>query len=106
MPFSLNLYHDQVGASGASASPLAAAHRLLYVRHGRVEINGQIMRADEATYCGDALAMKSTGEWAQVWRWELAQPSASPGLLVGQDVLALLRMSHVITSLAMPEGTR
>ena len=25
MPFSLNLYHDQIGAGGATASPLPAA---------------------------------------------------------------------------------
>jgi hypothetical protein len=106
MPFSLNLYHDQVGATGASATPLAAAHRLLYVRFGRVEINGQMLGADEAIYCGGPLAMKSAGGWAQVWRWELAQPSAPPGLLDGLDVLSRLRMSRVITSLAMPEGTR
>jgi len=106
MPFSLNLYHDQVGASGASASPLAAAHRLLYVRHGRVEINGQLMNTDEASYCGGPLSMTSAGEWAQVWRWELAQPSASPALLEGQGILSSLRMSRVITSPAMPEGTR
>ena len=106
MPFSLNLYHDQIGATGASASPLAAAHRLLYVRHGRVEINGQPMNAEEASYCGEPLAMTSAGEWAQVWRWELALPSASPALLEGQGILSSLRMSRVITSLAMPEGTR
>jgi hypothetical protein len=106
MPFSLNLYHDQIGATGASASPLAAAHRLLYVRHGRVEINGQPMNAEEASYCGEPLAMTSAGEWAQIWRWELALPSASPALLEGQGILSSLRMSRVITSLAMPEGTR
>jgi hypothetical protein len=106
MPYSLNLYHDQVSASGTSASALAAAHRLLYVRHGRVEINGELMKADEAIYCGGPLAMKSAGEWAQVWRWELALPSASPARLEGEGVLSSLRMSRVITSLAMPEGTQ
>ena len=106
MPYSLNLYHDQVGASGTSSSPLAAAHRLLYVRHGRVELNGELMKADDAIYCSGPLAMKSAGGWAQVWRWELALPSASPALLEGQGVLSSLRMSRVITSLAMPEGTR
>jgi hypothetical protein len=106
MPYSLNLYHDQVGASGTCSSPLAAAHRLLYVRHGRVELNGELMKADDAIYCSGPLAMKSAGGWGQVWRWELALPSASPALLEGQGVLSSLRMSRVITSLAMPEGTR
>ena len=40
MPFALNLLHDQVGAGGSSVSALPAAHRLLYVRYGRVVING------------------------------------------------------------------
>jgi hypothetical protein len=106
MPLSLNFYHDQVDADGASASALAPAHRLLYVRHGRVVINGRTMGADEAAYCDALLELKSAGEWSQVWRWELAPPNAAPTLLAGTGVLSSLRMSRVITSLAMPEGTR
>jgi hypothetical protein len=66
MPFALNLYHDQVDADGASTSALAPAHRLLYVRHGTAEINGQLMKADEAVYCSDAVALKSTGQWSRL----------------------------------------
>jgi hypothetical protein len=106
MPFSLNLYHDQIGADGSTASALAPAQRLLYVRHGRVAINGQAMTADSATYCEGPLALHSAGEWSQVWRWELAQPNAAPTLYVGSGAFSSLRMSRVITSLYMPEGTR
>jgi hypothetical protein len=106
MPFSLNFYHDQIGAGGATASPLAPAQRLLYVRHGRVEINGQTTSAGEATHCDGPLAFKSAGEWSQVWRWELALPNAAPRLQEGDGVLSSLQMSRVITSLAMPEGSR
>ena len=106
MPFALNLYHDQIAADGASASALAPAHRLLYVRHGRVAINEALMGADEACYRDDPLALKSAGEWSQVWRWELAPPNALPVLLDGAGVLSHLRMSRVVTSLAMSEGTR
>jgi hypothetical protein len=106
MPFALNLYHDQIGAGGASAAPLAPAHRLLYVRHGKVELNGQIMAADAAIYCDGPVAMKTAGEWAQVWRWELAPPNAAPALLDGEGVLSNLRMARVIAGLAMLEGTR
>jgi hypothetical protein len=104
MPFSLNLYHDQIVSGGASTAPLPAAHRLLYVRHGRVEIGGQTMNADEATYRDGPVAMKSAGEWCQVWRWELAPPNAAPALLEGEGVFSSLRMSRVITTLPMPEG--
>jgi len=106
MPFSLNLYHDQVGAGGAAASPLPAAHRLIYVRHGRVEINGQAINADAAIYCDGPVSMKSAGEWAQVWRWELMPPNVAPILLEGEGVLSSPRMSRVIAGLAMAEGTR
>jgi hypothetical protein len=106
MPYSLNLYHDQIGAGGSTASAMAPAHRLLYVRHGRAVINGQAMSADEAAYCDGALALQSAGAWSQVWRWELAPPNAAPVLLEGEGVLSSLRMSRVITSLPMLEGTR
>lgn len=106
MPYSLNFYHDQIGVDGSTASALGPAHRLLYVRHGRVVINGQTMSADEATYCEGSLTAQAAGEWCQIWRWELAAPNAAPALHQGAGVLSGLRMSRVITSLAMPEGTR
>lgn len=106
MPFSLNLYHDQIAADGSTASPLPPAHRLLYVRHGRVAIGGRAMSADEAAYCEEPVELKSAGEWSQVWRWELAPPNAPPLLHEGGGVLSSLRMSRVITTLAMPQGTR
>jgi len=106
MPFALNFYHDQIAADGASASPLAPAHRLLYVRHGRVVLNDQAMNADAAIYCDGPLALKSAGEWSEIWRWELAAPNAVPLLLAGEGTLSRLRMSRVIAGLAMPEGSR
>jgi len=105
MPFSLNFYQDQVGAEGASASSLPAAHRLLYVRHGRLVINDRLTSADEATYCDGPVALKSNGAWSEVWRWELAPPNAAPQLHDGAGVLSRLKMSRVITTLAMLEGT-
>jgi hypothetical protein len=105
MPFSLNLYHDQISASGASVATLPAAHRLLYVRHGRVEIDGQQENADAAIYRDGTVAMKSAGEWCQVWRWELALPNTAPALLEGEGVFSSLRMSRVIMTLPMPEGS-
>src|SRR6202050_4355224 len=106
MPVSLNLYHDQIAAGGSTASRLAPAHRLLYVRHGGAVINGQAMSADEATYCDGRRALQSAGAGSQVWRWELTSPNAAPALLEGDGVFSSLRMSRVITSLPMLEGTR
>jgi hypothetical protein len=105
MPFALNLLHDQVGAGG-SASALPAAHRLLYVRHGRVVVNGKTMSPDEATYLDGPVTLQASADWSQVWRWELAAPNAAPLLIEGTGVLSSLRMSRVITHLAMLEGSR
>jgi hypothetical protein len=106
MPFALNFMHDQVGAGGSSASALPAAHRLLYVRHGRVVVNGQTLNSDEATYFDGPVTLRSSADWSQVWRWELALPNTAPLLLEGTGVLSSLRMSRVITHLAMLEGSR
>jgi hypothetical protein len=106
MPYALNFYHDQIAADGSTATPLPAAHRLLYVRHGSAVINGKTVSADEALYCDEPLAFRSAGAWSEVWRWELAQPNAAPLLQQGNGVLSQLRMSRVITSLALSEGTR
>jgi len=106
MPLALNFYHDQIAADGATASALPPAHRLLYVRHGSAVINGRLMNADEATYCDTPLALKSAGAWSEIWRWELAPPNARPCLHDGAGILSRLRMSRVITSLALPDGSR
>lgn len=106
MPFALNLYHDQIAANGATTSALPAVHRLLYVRYGRVTINGQPMKSDEATYCDGQLEMTSTGEWSQIWRWDLAPPNMGPLLHGGAGLLSSLRMSRIISTLAMPQGTK
>jgi len=106
MPFSLNFYHDQVGADGATAPALPSAHRLLYVRHGGIVINGRLISAGAAIYCGEPLALKSNGAWSEIWRWELAPPNAAPVLHEGTGVLSGLKMSRVITTLGMTDGTR
>ena len=106
MPFALNFYHDQIDASGVSSAALSAAHRIVYVRHGSVEINGRVMRSDDATYCEEPVTMKSAGEWAQIWRWDLVPPNAPSLLHEGLGVLSSLRMSRVISTLALQAGTR
>jgi hypothetical protein len=106
MSFALNLFHDQVVAGGGSQVPLPAAHRLLYVRYGRAIIGGQAMEADTAIYCDGPVTLQSSGGWSQVWRWEIAAPNATPPLHEGSGVLSSLRMSRIVTSLAMTDASR
>jgi hypothetical protein len=106
MPFALNLYYDQVADGGATTAPLLAVRRMLYVRHGRAVVNGKPMDADEALYCDTPVTLQAADGWSQLWRWELAPPNAPPALLEGSGVLSCLRMSQVITGLALVEGSR
>src|SRR5260221_1445070 len=106
MAFALNFYHDQISADGSTTSALPAAHRLLYVRHGQVVVNNQSMDAGAAAYCAGPVTLKSSGDWSQVWRWDLAPPNDDPLLHQGTGVLSSLRMARVISNLAMPAGTR
>jgi len=106
MPFALNFYQDQVASDGATSSALDANPRLLYLRHGRAAINGRAVKEGEAIYCDDAVEMTSTGGWSQIWRWDLVAPNARPQLLEGTGVLSSLRMSRIISTLAMLPETR
>lgn len=105
MPYALNFYRDQIGAEGASAAALPAAYRFIYVRHGAAIINGQTLSRGEAGYFDAAVTLQGAGEWSELWRWDLTQPNAAPLLLQGAEVLSSLRMSRVIASLDMAEGS-
>jgi hypothetical protein len=107
LPFALNFYHDQATADGATSQALPTAHRMIYVRHGSVVVNGATLNADEAIYCDGPVTLRAaSADWSQVWRWELALPNAVPALLEGAGVLSCLRMSHAITGLGLVEGSR
>jgi hypothetical protein len=106
MACSISLYHDQVKAGGRSGADLPAAHRLVYVRHGEVEINGARHGAGSALYAGDAVRLAGVADWSQVWRWELAPPNMPPALLDGENLLSMLRMSRVISTLSMVAGSQ
>jgi hypothetical protein len=106
MPWTLHLFHDQVGDGGASAEPLPPAHRLLYVRHGSAVINGATMQSNEAVYSDGRVTLAAASGWSQVWRWELALPNAAPALHGGSNILSLPRMSRVITHMPLTDGSR
>ena len=105
MPYALNLYHDQIGDGGATSAALPAAHRMLFVRHGSVRIDGKVLNADEAVYSDGAVTLTSNHAWTQLWRWELTLPNAAPAMAEGENVLTHHRMMRVVTSLNMPQGS-
>jgi hypothetical protein len=106
MSLALSLYHDQLVEGGQTSSPLPPSPRLLYVRHGSAEVNGRVMSEDEAIFCDGPLSLKSTGSWAQIWRWDLAAPNLAPMLHEGDGVLSLVRMQRVIDNFSMLKGSQ
>ena len=105
MPYTLTLYHDQVAAEGAASAALPAAPRIIYARHGTVTLNGETLRNDAARFYDGPVTLASTGDWAQVWRWELTPVNAAPMLYDGAGIFSSLRMARVISSLALNPGT-
>jgi hypothetical protein len=106
LSLALNFYHDQLGENGATTSALPQANRILYVRHGRAEINGRMMDADQAAYVSEPISMKSAGGWCEVWRWELASANSAAMSHTGSDLLSSLIMQRVVANFAMPKGTQ
>jgi hypothetical protein len=106
MSLALNFYHDQLDDEGQTSSPLPAMHRLLYVRHGSVDVNGHVMSADDAIYSDGPVSLKSSGAWCEIWRWDLAPPNAAPALHQGSGVLTSVRMQRPISNFAMLNGTQ
>lgn len=101
MPISMKFYQDQLVESGATDTPLPAAHRLIYVRHGAVTANGEILAKDGFGYFAEPLTLSGDADWSEVWRWELAPPNIGPAVLTGSNVLTLSKLARVITTLAL-----
>jgi len=104
MPFSMKFYHDQLVAEGESKAPLRDAHRMVFVRHGAVVINGQNLQTQDTAYFSGPMHIQAAADWSQVWRWEVDQPNAEPALLQGTGVLTTLRLARVITTLELNVG--
>jgi len=106
MSLALNFYHDQVESEGRTSADLAPAHRVFFVRFGSVEVNGQVLNGGDAIYSDTSVAIRSSGQWSQIWRWELAPPVAAALLLQGSGVLSMLRMQRAIQNFAMLKDTK
>jgi len=105
MPISLKFYRDQLLSTGESATPLPAAHRLIYVRYGSVVANGDALAQDQFAYHSEALSLQGEAALSEIWRWELSAPNEAPYLLSGTDTLSLLKLAHVITTLEAEPDT-
>lgn len=109
MPYSMKFYQDQLvnnddGVGAGELPGAAGAHRMLFVRHGALRVNGRKMSVGDSGYFSGDLHIQAESDWSQLWRWEIDQPNASPALLQGMGVLSNLRLARVITSLELVAG--
>ena len=105
MAYNINFYQDQITATGATDEPAKAVPRIVYVRSGEVEINGETFVAGEATAASAELEVTGVADWSQLWRWEVDLPNKPHTLLSGMGLLTQHRMSRLITMLDMPFGS-
>ena len=105
MPYNINFCQDQVSADGATDVPLGPLPRLLYVRHGEVAVNGQVLGAGDSVAASEGCEVEGRAEWSQVWRWELDLPSRPHTALQGDGLLTIHRMSRLITTLDLVRGS-
>ena len=93
MGYAMNFYHDQVVAGGEAGVPLPPAHRMIFVRHGRVRVGDVVLDSGDSLFAPDEMIVTSEDEWSQVWRWEIAPVSANPVRVEGMGRLSHLPMS-------------
>src|SRR5215469_8826780 len=83
--------------AGGGAMELPALPRMIFVVHGSIAIGDRILRDDEAFGGEAAMMVKSGGEGATVWRWELitreaafARPPPGSGIASHEKLAAVL----------------
>lgn len=106
MGYAMNFYHDQVVAGGEAGVPLPPAHRMIFVRHGRVRVGDVVLDSGDSLFAPDEMIVTSEDEWSQVWRWEIAPVSANPVRVEGMGRLSHLPMSCPLTTLNLYPGDR
>ncbi len=72
----LRLVEDVMAAHGRLQLPADGAHRICYVVHGEISVDGTALRDDEAVCLSGAAELKAAASGATVWRYELAPANA------------------------------
>lgn len=68
----LRLVEDVVAAHARLQLPDDGAHRICYVVHGEIAVNGATLGDDQAVCLSGAAELKAAASGATVWRYELA----------------------------------
>lgn len=95
----LRMYRDRLGGRAALATPLKAAHRILYAFKGAATAFGdKALGTDAGLYGKAALPLVAGPDGAEVWRWEIARADAAPSCAEGEAIASELLLAGPIAT--------
>ncbi len=99
--YTLNKWADTLAPGATAESSALAQHMMIFVASGSATINGVKLIEGGATYVEDFLAIAAGSEGATLWRWGIRADAASSGLLAGQGISSVLRMTRKVKMFEM-----
>jgi len=95
----LRMFRDRLAPGAALAMPLKAAHRIVYAFKGAATVMGdKPLPLDEGVYAKAAMPIVAGPEGAEIWRYEVADASAGPGLATGDGVRSEALLAGPLTT--------
>jgi hypothetical protein len=92
----LRLVEDVVAADGRLPLPNDGTHRICYVVHGEIAVDGATLRDDQAICLSGAEELKAAASGATVWRYELAPESVPVVTLAPRDGVTREKLRQAI----------
>ena len=96
----LRLYEDTFTGGAATAGPLPAMARMIYVVHGGVMIDGR-RRGDGEVWHGEGgVTLQAQDGGVTLWRFELAPPGAPEGAAAGAGIRSYAKLAAALQTLS------
>jgi hypothetical protein len=99
--YTLNKWVDTLAPGARAESSALAQHMMIFVASGSASINDVKLIEGGATYVEDFVAIASGNEGATLWRWGIRADGVSSGLLTGQGISSVLRMTRKVKMFEM-----
>lgn len=99
--YALNKWADKLEPHASNVPAILAQHSCIYVAQGSATINGESVGAESGIYVEDALEVRAGSDGAVLWRWGIMPDGCGIGLLHGEGVASVLRMSRRVKMFEM-----
>lgn len=102
--YRLRLYKDTFNEFEGNVS-LYAQHSIIYVIEGAVEVNGQVIKKDNAHYFHDGMLVKSLAKGTVIWRNEIDRTESPRNIADANGVESYLQLEREIRMYNLAPGT-